>query len=304
MTEEEKRKQWFAVHVLAGQETKVHDNLVKRIKTEEMSDYIFEVLVPTERVSEIKRGKKSETVRKLMPGYVIVNMWLIDENKQLVDKTWQLKTGSNLSLHGPSKFAAETGGYIRFESKTSLSGVTKCVYFTADYRQVANELVASKGMASVRLRDVAEHAVANPVRQLLFCGGRVHQRERAHQLRMLSGQPHSHKASHGEAGKMAGRCMQSLDERGCVVGQSVHVVAVLVVRRNASSGPVAWIVGETLCTMVIGDHAVLLFKQGTLRLKHGMVHQQAVGENDGFWPAAGLFVKEIDAIDQDCWHVF
>ncbi|MDQ1550700.1 MAG: hypothetical protein QOD50_122 [Actinomycetota bacterium] len=66
---------------------------------------------------------------------------------QLVDKTWQLKTGSNLSLHGPSKFAAETGGYIRFESKTSLSGVTKCVYFTADYRQVANELVASNVLA-------------------------------------------------------------------------------------------------------------------------------------------------------------
>ena len=88
MTEEDKRKQWFAVHVLAGQESKVQDNLVKRIKTEEMSDFIYEVLVPTERVSEIKRGKKSETVRKLMPGYVIVNMWLIDENKQLVDKTW------------------------------------------------------------------------------------------------------------------------------------------------------------------------------------------------------------------------
>jgi len=46
----------------------VHDNLVKRIKTEEMSDYIFEVLVPTERVSEIKRGKKSETVRNSCPA--------------------------------------------------------------------------------------------------------------------------------------------------------------------------------------------------------------------------------------------
>ena len=66
---------------------------------------------------------------------------------QLIDKTWQLKTGMNLSLHGPAKFAAETGGYIRFESNTSLSGVTKCVYFTADYRQVANELVASNVLA-------------------------------------------------------------------------------------------------------------------------------------------------------------
>lgn len=66
---------------------------------------------------------------------------------ELVDKTWQLKTGANLSLHGPSKFAAETGGYIRFESKNSLSGVTRCVYFTADYRQVADELVASNVLA-------------------------------------------------------------------------------------------------------------------------------------------------------------
>ena len=45
-------------------------------------------LLPTERVSEIKRGKKTETTRKFFPGYLIVNMWLLDENKQLVDKTW------------------------------------------------------------------------------------------------------------------------------------------------------------------------------------------------------------------------
>ncbi len=80
--------QWFAVHVLAGQEQKVHDNIVKRIKTEEMSDLIFEVLIPTERVSEIKRGKRTETIRKLLPGYLIINMRLLDENAQLVERTW------------------------------------------------------------------------------------------------------------------------------------------------------------------------------------------------------------------------
>ena len=66
----------------------MHDNLVKRIKTEEMSDLVFEVLVPTERVSEIKRGKKTETTRKFFPGYLIVNMHLLDENNQLMDRTW------------------------------------------------------------------------------------------------------------------------------------------------------------------------------------------------------------------------
>ena len=56
------KDQWFVVHVLSGQENKVRDNIEKRVKTEEMGDVIYEVLVPTERVSEIKRGKKIYTI--------------------------------------------------------------------------------------------------------------------------------------------------------------------------------------------------------------------------------------------------
>ena len=82
------RDQWYVVHVLSGLEQKVQENLIRRIKLEEMSDYVFEVLIPTERVQEIKRGKKTETTRKFFPGYLIVNMNLLDENNQLVDKTW------------------------------------------------------------------------------------------------------------------------------------------------------------------------------------------------------------------------
>ncbi len=94
------RDQWYVVHVLSGQEQKVRDNIQKRIETEEMGDYVFEVLVPTERVSEIKRGRKTETTRKFYPGYIIVNMHLIDENNDLVDKTWY--------------FIRETNGVINF----------------------------------------------------------------------------------------------------------------------------------------------------------------------------------------------
>jgi heat shock protein HslJ len=65
----------------------------------------------------------------------------------LIGRTWQLQTGANLSLHGPYSLTNETGGYVRFETGTSLSGVTKCVYFTANYRQVADELVASHVLA-------------------------------------------------------------------------------------------------------------------------------------------------------------
>jgi len=80
--------EWFVVHVLSGQEQKVHDNLVKRIKTEEMGGLVKEVLIPTERVSEIKRGKKTETTRKFFPGYLIVHMNLFNNQDQLNDRTW------------------------------------------------------------------------------------------------------------------------------------------------------------------------------------------------------------------------
>src|SRR5438067_1855934 len=82
------KDQWYVVQVMAGQENKVRESLLKRIKTEEMGDVIFDVLIPTERVQEIKRGKKMETTRKLMPGYVIVNMHLLDDNNQLVSRAW------------------------------------------------------------------------------------------------------------------------------------------------------------------------------------------------------------------------
>ncbi len=82
------RDQWFVVHVLSGHEQKVKDNLDRRIKRDELGDHVFEVLIPTERVQEIKRGKKTETTRKFFPGYLIVNMHLLDENNGLIEKTW------------------------------------------------------------------------------------------------------------------------------------------------------------------------------------------------------------------------
>ncbi|MBP7950853.1 MAG: transcription termination/antitermination factor NusG [Verrucomicrobiales bacterium] len=82
------RDQWYVVHVFSGQEAKVKDNIARRIVTEEMSDYIFEVLLPMERVSEVKQGRKSETKRKVFPGYLLINMNLLHPDGGLVDKTW------------------------------------------------------------------------------------------------------------------------------------------------------------------------------------------------------------------------
>ena len=92
--------QWYALHVLSGQETKVKASLERRAKTDEMGDLIREVVIPTERVSEVKRGKKIESERKLHPGYVYINMYLRDEEKKLVERTWY--------------FVRETSGVIGF----------------------------------------------------------------------------------------------------------------------------------------------------------------------------------------------
>lgn len=79
---------WFAVHVLSGQEINVKRYMMNRIKSEELGDVVHEVIIPTERISEIKRGKKVETERKLYPGYVFIKMALYDAEKKLHERPW------------------------------------------------------------------------------------------------------------------------------------------------------------------------------------------------------------------------
>ncbi len=80
--------QWFVIHTLAGQEQKVKDSIEKRLKAEEMGEYIKEVLVPMEKVAEVRAGKKTVTNRKLYPGYVFIDIALLDENKRIIEKPW------------------------------------------------------------------------------------------------------------------------------------------------------------------------------------------------------------------------
>ncbi|MEX2580219.1 MAG: transcription termination/antitermination protein NusG [Verrucomicrobiales bacterium] len=94
------KDQWYVVHVLSGQELKVRNSIERRIEAEEMGDLVYEVLVPEERVSEVKAGKKREANRKFFPGYIIINMHLLNEDNTLVDRTWY--------------FIQETDGVINF----------------------------------------------------------------------------------------------------------------------------------------------------------------------------------------------
>ena len=94
------RSQWFIIHTLSGQEQKVKESIEKRIKPEEMGDYINEVMVPMEKVVEVRNQKKTVSTRKLWPGYVFVNMVLLDDE--------------NRTIEGPWYFIKETQGVIGF----------------------------------------------------------------------------------------------------------------------------------------------------------------------------------------------
>ncbi|AWI08998.1 transcription termination/antitermination protein NusG [Ereboglobus luteus] len=80
--------QWFALHTLSGQENKVKVYIDKFKKQEELDDYIYEVLLPTEVVSEVKNGKKRTITRKLYPGYVFIHMRLYDQDHKLINRPW------------------------------------------------------------------------------------------------------------------------------------------------------------------------------------------------------------------------
>ena len=82
------QNQWFVIQTLSGQEQKVKDSIEKRIKPEEMGEFIREVLVPMEKVVEVRNQKKTVSTRKLWPGYVFVDMALLDENKRVIEKPW------------------------------------------------------------------------------------------------------------------------------------------------------------------------------------------------------------------------
>src|ERR1035437_5542960 len=80
------RNQWFIIQTLSGQENKVKDSIEKHVKTDEMQDYVKEVLVPIEKVVEVRNQKKTVSSRKLWPGYVFVDMFLLNEETRIMEK--------------------------------------------------------------------------------------------------------------------------------------------------------------------------------------------------------------------------
>lgn len=78
---------WYVVHTYSGMEKRVKANLENRMVSLNAEDYIFEVVVPTEEVAEIKNGQRKLVKRTVLPGYVLVRMDLTDESWGVVRHT-------------------------------------------------------------------------------------------------------------------------------------------------------------------------------------------------------------------------
>ncbi|GAH49972.1 unnamed protein product, partial [marine sediment metagenome] len=80
-------KKWYALHTYAGQEDRVMANLQQRIESFGMKDKIFRILIPKEKIAEVKNGKRRIYRRKFFPGYMLIEADLTEETKYVIGNT-------------------------------------------------------------------------------------------------------------------------------------------------------------------------------------------------------------------------
>ena len=78
-------KKWFVVHTYSGHENKVRENIQKMINSSPIADHFGQIIVPTEEVAEMKKGKKTVTTKKFFPSYILVEMHMTDESWHLAN---------------------------------------------------------------------------------------------------------------------------------------------------------------------------------------------------------------------------
>jgi len=84
---EEKSKSWFVVHTYSGYEERVRKNLEQRIKFMDSEGEISQIIVPTENEIEVRNGQKRTVSKKILPGYVLIEMKMSDQSWRIVRNT-------------------------------------------------------------------------------------------------------------------------------------------------------------------------------------------------------------------------
>jgi transcriptional antiterminator NusG len=118
---------WYVVHSYAGYENKVKTNLETRVQTLDVEDFIFQVEVPTEEVTEIKNGQRKQVQRKVLPGYILVRM-------ELNDQSW-----------GAVRNTPGVTGFVGATSKPSALTIDEVVKFLLPRVEAAKPAAAGRG---------------------------------------------------------------------------------------------------------------------------------------------------------------
>ncbi len=85
--------QWFVVQTLSGHEKRAREMILKRRTLEDLEDRILQIEIPSEKVSEVRRGRKTTSDRKLYPGYILVQMKLYDATGKIDNDVWYFIRG-------------------------------------------------------------------------------------------------------------------------------------------------------------------------------------------------------------------
>jgi transcription termination/antitermination protein NusG len=121
---------WYVVHSYAGYENKVKQNLETRVQTLDVEDYIYQVEVPTEEVTEIKNGQRKQVQRKVLPGYILVRM-------ELNDQSW-----------GAVRNTPGVTGFVGATSKPSPLTIDEVVKFLLPRTEAAKPAAAGRAAAA------------------------------------------------------------------------------------------------------------------------------------------------------------
>jgi len=80
-------KKWYALHTYAGQEDRVKTNLTQRVEFFGIKDQVSRILIPKEKIAEVKDGKRRTYRRKFFPGYILIEAELTEESKFVIADT-------------------------------------------------------------------------------------------------------------------------------------------------------------------------------------------------------------------------
>lgn len=99
MTTTDTSKHWYVVRVISGQEKKIKAQIELEVRRANLQDYLLQVLIPTEKIYQIRKGKKISKEQSLYPGYMFVEAFLVGELPHIID-----------NVNGVIYFLGEKGG--------------------------------------------------------------------------------------------------------------------------------------------------------------------------------------------------